>query len=255
MTAAKSKTKSILGIDVGGSGIKAAPVDVENGKLLKDRERIETPASAEPLEMLEIIDKLITKFKWKDEIGCGFPGVVKKGVIHTAANLSPLWVGIDLSCRLKKFTKSKVSIINDADAAGLAEMKFGAALEGNFNKEGIVLILTLGTGIGSALFVDGKLVENTEFGHIEIRGKEAEKRAANAVRENKDLKWKKWGKRVNEYLLTMEKLISPDLIIIGGGVSKKFEKFSKYLEIKTPIRPAGNQNEAGIIGAALSVER
>ncbi len=204
--------------------------------------------------MLEVIDELIDHWNWKGKIGCGFPGVLKHGVVHTAANLSKQWIGINIQEQIEKISSCEVVVINDADSAGLAEMKFGAGKEYNEHGGGVVIMVTLGTGIGTALFVDGHLVHNTELGHIEIDGKDAETRAAASVRERKKLSWKKWGRRVNTYLQTMEKLLSPDLFIIGGGVSKKPEKFFEYIELKAEIVPAQMHNDAGIVGAALAIE-
>ncbi|MEM7009355.1 MAG: ROK family protein [Thermodesulfobacteriota bacterium] len=246
--------KKILGIDIGGTGIKAAPVDISKGVLLQERFRIETPQPPTPRAMLEVINKLIEHWEWKGKIGCGFPGVLKQGVVHTAANLDSQWIGVNIQHQIKKMSTCDAVVINDADSAGLAEMKFGAGKDYNKHGGGVVVMVTLGTGIGTAVFVDGHLVHNTELGHIEIDGKDAEKRAAASVRERKKLSWKKWGHRVNVYLQTMEKLLSPDLFIIGGGVSKKPDKFFKYIELKTKVVPAQMHNDAGIVGAALSVE-
>lgn len=244
----------ILGIDIGGTGIKAAPVDIKKGELIKERFRIETPQPPTPRAMLEVIGQLIEHWEWKGEIGCGFPGVLKHGEVHTAANLSKQWIGINLADQIKKISSCEAVVINDADSAGLAEMKFGAGKDYNKHGGGVVVMVTLGTGIGTALFVDGHLVHNTELGHIEIDGKDAERRAAASVRERKGLSWKKWGHRVNKYLQTMEMLLSPDLFIIGGGVSKKPDKFFPYLELKAKIVPAEMHNDAGIVGAALAIE-
>lgn len=250
-----SRTQNkILGIDIGGTGIKAAPVDIDKGVLLEERLRLETPQPPTPRAMLEVIGQLIEHWEWKGKIGCGFPGVLKHGEVHTAANLSKQWVGINLADQIKKISSCEAVVINDADSAGLAEMKFGAGKQYNKHGGGVVIMVTLGTGIGTALFVDGHLVHNTELGHIEIDGKDAEKRAAASVRERKKLSWKKWGHRVNTYLQTMEKLLSPDLFIIGGGVSKKPEKFFDFIELKAKIVPAEMHNDAGIVGAALSIE-
>lgn len=249
----KSQNK-VLGIDIGGTGIKAAPVDINKGALIEERFRIETPQPPTPRAVLEVIGQIIEHWEWKGKIGCGFPGVLKRGEVHTAANLSKQWVGINLADQIKKISLCEAVVINDADSAGLAEMKFGAGKDYNKHGGGVVIMVTLGTGIGTALFVDGHLVHNTELGHIEIEGKDAEKHAAASVRERKELSWKKWGTRVNTYLQTMEKLLSPDLFIIGGGVSKKPDKFFPYIELKAKIVPAEMQNNAGIIGAALAIE-
>ncbi len=245
---------AVLGIDIGGTGIKAAPVDIDKGELLQERFRIDTPQPPTPRAMLSVIGELIEHWNWKGKIGCGFPGVLKRGEVHTAANLSHQWVGINIKDQIEKISSCEAVVINDADSAGLAEMKFGAGKGYNKHGGGVVMMVTLGTGIGTALFVDGHLVHNTELGHIEIDGKDAEKRAAASVRERKSLSWGKWGGRVNTYLQTIEKLLSPDLFIIGGGVSKKPDKFFQYIELKAKIAPAEMYNNAGIVGAALAIE-
>jgi polyphosphate glucokinase len=249
------KLKSpVLGVDIGGTGIKSAPVDVDKGVLLEERYRVDTPRPATPKKMLAAIKGIIEHWKWEGVVGCGFPGVMKDGEVYTAANLSKKWIGVNIRDEIEKFSPCSAIVINDADSAGLAEMKFGAGKKYNKRDGGVVLMVTLGTGIGTALFVDGILVRNTEFGHIEIDGKDAEKRAAEIHREQEGLSWKKWGKRVDKYLLNMEKLLSPDLIVIGGGVSKKSEKFFPYLNARAKIVPAEMHNDAGIIGAALASE-
>ncbi|MFI5322416.1 MAG: polyphosphate--glucose phosphotransferase [Thermodesulfobacteriota bacterium] len=249
------KLKSVvLGIDIGGTGIKSAPVDIDKGILLEERYRIDTPHPASPKSMLAAIKGIIAHWKWEGALGCGFPGVMKSGEVYTAANLSKKWISVNIRNDIEKISPCRVVVINDADSAGLAEMKFGAGEKYNKHDGGVVLMITLGTGIGSALFVDGHLVRNTEFGHIEIDGQDAEKRAAEIHREIEGLSWKKWGKRVNKYLLHIEKLLSPDLIIIGGGISKKSDKFFPYLNTRAKIIPAKMLNDAGIIGAALASE-
>jgi polyphosphate glucokinase len=237
-----------LGIDVGGSGIKGAPVDTETGQLLTDRFRIPTPQPAAPAPMIEVIGQIIRHFDWTGPIGCGFPGPITQGTVRMAANIDASWVGVCIEEELAKVVGTPVRVLNDADAAGLAEMRWGAGR----GRQGVVLIVTLGTGIGSALFVDGKLVPNTEFGHIEIRGKDAEHRAADSVRERKQLTWKQWGKRLDEYFHTIERLLWPDLIVIGGGASADAEKFLPYISSRVEIVPARMLNQAGIAGAALA---
>lgn len=244
---------SILGIDIGGTGIKAALVNPVKGKLLTEPKWLATPRPATAKAMLSIIGQLIDQLKWQGPIGCGFPGVVKNGVVLTAANLEKDWIGINLADELAKLTKEPVKAINDADAAALAEMKFGAGAVRNKHGGGVVLLFTLGTGIGSALFVDGHLVPNTELGHIEMNGIDAEKLAATVIRERENLSWDVWGDRVNRYLKYMEKLFSPDCIIIGGGVSESPEKFFPFLNLKIEILPAKMGNDAGIIGAGLAM--
>lgn len=238
----------ILGIDIGGSGIKGAPVDVAKGELTAPRHRIPTPQPATPNAVAETVAEVARHFDWTGPIGCTFPAVVQNGVTLSAANVDQAWIGTNGQELFGQTTKCPVILLNDADAAGIAEMEFGAGK----GKKGVVLMLTFGTGIGSALFVDGKLVPNTELGHIEVRGKDAETRAADRIREEKDLSWKKWAGRVNEYLSYIERLFSPDLIILGGGVSKEHAKFFHHLKTRAPIVPAALFNEAGIVGAALA---
>lgn len=238
----------ILGIDVGGSGIKAALVEVSTGELASERVRMETPRPATPAAVIETLGKAVEQFGWDGPIGCGFPGVVRSGVVHTAANLDPTWLGLDLRAELTTETACAVTVLNDADAAGLAEMRFGAGR----GRRGVVLVLTLGTGIGSALFVDGRLVPNTELGHVEIDGKTAEARASDRVRQEKELSWKKWAERLDEVLARLGLYVGPDLVIVGGGVSKKQEKFLPLLTASVEVVPAGLRNQAGIVGAALA---
>jgi polyphosphate glucokinase len=240
----------ILGIDIGGSGVKGAPVDVEKGTLLAERERIPTPQPPTPDALGDVVAEIARHFKWQGPIGCTFPGVIKAGVVYTAVNIDESWVGLNGQKLLEEKSGCRVIFLNDADAAGMAEMEFGAGR----SRQGVVIMLTFGTGIGSAIFVDGRLLPNTEFGHMEIRGKEAELRAADRARTEKDLSWEKWAERVNEFLDRMEMLFSPDLFIIGGGVSKKHPKFLPLLKTRAEIVPAQLLNEAGIIGAALAAK-
>ncbi len=238
----------VLGIDIGGTGIKGAPVDLSTGTLLAERIKLDTPRPSQPDAVIEVVRQLVSDFSWNGPAGITFPGVVIGGVIKTAANVDRSWIETDALTEFGRATGLSVSVINDADAAGLAEMKFGAGA----GQMGTVLMLTLGTGIGSALFVDGHLVPNTEFGHIEIRGKDAEKRAAEIVREEQELSWGKWAGRVDEYLEHMENLLAPRLIIIGGGVSRKSDKFLPLLTgLRATVVPAKLLNDAGIIGAAI----
>jgi polyphosphate glucokinase len=238
----------VLGIDIGGTGIKAAPVDVTAGKPTSARIKLATPHPPTPDAVAEVITTLIGKFQWTGPIGTTFPGVVVRGVVRTAPNLDPSWVGVNAAEFLGGATGQPVSVINDADAAGIAEMRFGAG----HGHDGTVLLLTLGTGIGSALFYNGVLVPNTEFGHIEMHGQDAEMRASEHAREEEDLSWGKWAGRVDAYLDKMEALLSPDLIIIGGGISKKSDKFLPRLSLHAPIVPAALLNDAGIVGAAMT---
>jgi polyphosphate glucokinase len=239
----------ILGVDIGGTGIKVAPVDVTTGKLVAERVKVATPHPAEPDAIAAAVRELVTGFGWSGPAGIAFPGVITDGTTRTAANLDPAWIGMDARGLFGKATGLQVVMINDADAAGLAEMKFGAGA----GHQGTVLMLTLGTGIGSALFNGGVLVPNTEFGHIEIRGKDAEKRASEHAKEEHDLSWEKWAGQVDEYLQRMEALLSPGLFIIGGGISRKSDKFLPLLTgLTAPVVPAALHNDAGIVGAAMA---
>ncbi|MFD1538071.1 polyphosphate--glucose phosphotransferase [Nonomuraea guangzhouensis] len=235
----------VLGIDIGGSGIKGAPVDTASGQLTQERLRIPTPQPAKPQGVSEVVVEIVKHFGWTGPVGVTFPGVVLNGVIMTAANVHHSWIGVNAT---KLFDGA--TVLNDADAAGIAEMRFG---EGQ-GREGTVIMLTFGTGIGSAVFADGVLVPNTEFGHLQIHGKDAELRASDRAREEHGLTWEKWGGRVEEYLRHVEMLFWPSLFVIGGGVSKKADKFLPYVHVDTPIVPARLRNEAGIIGAALAVK-
>jgi polyphosphate glucokinase len=238
-----------LGIDIGGTGIKAAPVDLETGTFVADRVKIATPRPALPDAVAEVVAKLVSTFSWTGPIGCTFPGVVTSGVTRTAANLDKAWIGMDARELLCKATGQDIRLINDADAAGVAEMTFGAGQ----GEGGTVFMVTFGTGIGSALFVDGVLVPNTEFGHIEIRGKDAEQRASERAKVAGDLSWKHWAKNVNEYLDHIEALVSPQLIIVGGGISKQSDKFLPLMTgLQARVTPAAMHNDAGITGAAMA---
>ena len=243
---------AVLGIDIGGSGIKGAPVDTENGEFTADRFRIPTPSPGNPEQVIEVIRRIVDHFEWEDKIGAGFPGVVQRGVVKTAANVSLEWVDKDLAGMIEETTGCQAVVLNDADAAGLAEMRFGMGRE---YENDYVLFLTVGTGIGSAFFVKGQLWPNSEMGHLQVRGKDAEHRAGDGVRKDKDLSWKKWGKRLREVLQIYDFLFNPDVIILGGGVSKKFNKYGKYLKnINAEVIPAQLRNQAGIIGAAMAAE-
>lgn len=237
----------ILGVDIGASGIKGAVVDVRNGKLLTDRLRLETPQPATPKAVATTFAELIKLHHWSGPVGCGFPAIVKNGYAQSAANIDRAWVGKNIAKLLSKASNCKVKVLNDADAAGVAEIQFGRGA----GKKGVVLMLTLGSGIGSALFLDGKLVPNTEFGHVFLHGKIAERYAANSIRKKMELSWDEWGTRLNDYLRHIERLISPDLIVLGGGVSKRFELYENFLTIQTPVKPAKLLNDAGSIGAAM----
>jgi polyphosphate glucokinase len=238
---------TVLGLDIGGSGIKGALVDVTAGTLVTPRHRIPTPDPATPEAVVATAAQVARHFSWEGPIGCGFPAAIKRGVVHTAANISPRWIGANGQQMLELATGCPVALINDADAAGLAEMRFGAGR----GRDGTVLMLTVGTGIGTALFVDGRLLPNTELGHIEIRGKDAERRASDAARERKGLSWRRWAPILDEYLQRISALLWPDLIIIGGGASKEYERFAPLLTVAVEVVPAQLRNEAGMIGAAM----
>ncbi len=239
--------ETILGIDIGGSGIKGAMVDIAKGELATERIRIPTPEGARPADVAETVGQLVSRFQYQGLVGAGFPAVVLHGVVKTAANIHASWIGQNVDRLLSKASACTVLTGNDADVAGLAEMTFGAGRD----QKGVVLVVTLGTGIGSAIFVDGKLVPNTELGHIQIRGKDAEQRASDAVRQAKNLTWEKYARRLQEYLDAIESLIWPDLIIIGVGISKQSYEFLPFVNTKAKIIPAQLLNQAGIVGAAL----
>lgn len=240
-----------FGVDIGGTGVKGAVVDLETGTFASDRVRIPTPHPATVDSLVSTVKAVVTGAGWDGPFGCTFPGVVQHGVVHSAANLHKEWINVQLEARLSEATGHKVRALNDADAAGLAEMRYGAGR----GKDGVVLVTTLGTGIGSALFNDGALVPNTELGHLEIDGYDAEKRAANSIRENEGLRYKEWAKRLQRYYSHVEMLFSPDLFIVGGGVSKKAHKFLPRLSLKAPIVPAQLLNQSGIVGAAEEAAR
>lgn len=246
--ARKSPPDIILGIDIGGTGIKGAPVDTRTGELAAERFRLPTPQPARPNVVADAVAQIAAHFDYKGPAGITFPGIVKKGVIFSATNVDPSWLHTDASKLFKSHVGGPATVVNDADAAGYAEMRFGAGRD----RSGVVVMLTFGTGIGSAIFCDGVLLPNTEFGHLQLRGKDAELRASERVREEKDMSLKKWARIVSEYLASLEKLFSPELFIIGGGISKKADKFLPYLTTKTEvhIEPAKMRNDAGIIGAA-----
>jgi polyphosphate glucokinase len=237
-----------FGVDIGGSGIKGCLVDLEAGRLIGERVRIETPQPALPDPVYRVVATIVDSFGWTDQIGVTFPGVMKSGVAHTAANVDKSWIGTDVDAGLEKLIPGSVVTLNDADAAGIAEMRYGAGRD----QRGVVLMLTFGTGIGSALFVDGHLLPNTEFGHIQVDGEDGERRASAAAREREDLDYPTWARRVDRYLDVLEAGLWPDLIIVGGGVSKKAHKWVPLLSTRTPVVPAQLQNDAGIVGAALA---
>lgn len=237
----------VLGIDVGGTGIKGALVDTRKGELVTERKRYPTEGKIKPVEVMDLIARFVDDLQWQGLIGIGFPAIVKNGVALSAANISKKWIGMNIDEAVHQKTGLNTYALNDADAAGIAEMRFGAGRP--FQKE-IVIVLTLGTGIGSAIFVRGELLPNTELGHLEIRGKIAERRASDAIRQKKDLSWKKWSVLLQEYLDEVEFLFSPDVLIVGGGASKYHEKFFPHLHVHAQLLPAEHLNLAGIIGAA-----
>jgi polyphosphate glucokinase len=237
----------VLGIDIGGSGIKGAPVETDTGLMLVPRYRIPTPQPSKPKPVAEVVAEIARHFEWQGPIGAGFPAVVQDGVTMSAANVHKKWIKKDAAELITKVTGCETCVINDADAAGLAEMAYGAGRD----RKGTVLIATLGTGIGTAIFSDGYLLPNTEFGHMEVNGMDAEVWTSDAARKREGLSWEEWASRLDVYLGTMELLISPDLIILGGGVSKKHGKFIPLLNLEAEVVPAQLLNEAGIVGAAL----
>jgi polyphosphate glucokinase len=238
-----------FGVDIGGSGIKGGLVDLHAGALDGERLRVATPQPSTPEAVADVVAELVEKFNWGGPVGITLPCVVKKGVALTAANVDKKWVGTDaaalFAARLGR-RHEDIVVINDADAAGLAEMEFGAGA----GRDGVVTLLTFGTGIGSAVFLDGKLLPNTEFGHLEVDGHDAETRAAASAKEDEELTWEQWAPRVSRYISVLENLIWPDLIIAGGGVSKKAHKWLPLLEVRTEVVPAVLKNDAGIVGAA-----
>jgi polyphosphate glucokinase len=239
-----------LGIDIGGSGIKGAVVDLDTGELRTKRKRLRTPRPSTPEAVAASVSQLCEHFEWNGPVGCGFPAAVRNGLVLTAANIDNRWIGTDGVGLLSEAVGRRVSLINDADAAGIAEMSIGAGQ----GLPGTVFVVTIGTGLGTALFVDGRLVPNTELGHIEIRGQAAETRASDAARDHEGLTWKQWARRFNRYLERLEALFWPDTFILGGGGAKKFDRFHRYLDLETAVIPAQVLNNAGIIGAALHTQ-
>lgn len=239
--------QKILGIDVGASGIKGAIVNISTGKLETDRLRVETPKPATPEAMAVAFAELVKMHNYSGPIGCGFPSIVKKGIALSAANIDKSWIGVDIAKTFSDASGCEVYVTNDADAAGIAEMTFGAGKK----KKGTVLLVTLGTGIGTALFLNRKLVPNTEFGHVLLHNDIAERYAASSVRDKLQLSWEEWGSRLNEYLCHIERILSPDLIIIGGGISRDFKNYEHLITTEARVMPAKSLNAAGTVGAAL----
>ncbi|NVI89653.1 polyphosphate--glucose phosphotransferase [Actinomadura sp. BRA 177] len=241
--------REMLGIDIGGSAIKGAPVELSGGAFARERFRIETPRPARPKAVAKVLAEIVDHFGWDGPVGVTYPGVVINGVAMSAANVSKRWLGLDAAALFADVTGREITLLNDADAAGLAEMRLGAGR----GRPGTVVVLTLGTGIGSALFTDGVLVPNTEFGHIQINGKDAELRASAKARTSEDLSWAEWTERLGEYMAHLEALVSPSLIIVGGGVSRKSAHFLPLIEgVRAEIVPARLVNNAGIVGAAMA---
>lgn len=239
-----------FGIDVGGSGIKGCDVDLDTGTLVGQRLRISTPEPSTPEAVAKVAAQIVDAFGWHGRLGVTLPCVVKHGTVHTAANVDRGWIGTDAPTVLAKEIGEPVTVLNDADAAGIAEMRYGAG-RGN---DGVVVLLTFGTGIGSAVFSDGELVPNTEFGHLQLDGMDAEDAAAASVKEEQGLSWQEWTPRVSRYLTALENLIWPDLIIVGGGVSKQADRWLPMLRNSTRVVAAQLRNDAGIVGAALAAQ-
>ncbi len=244
----RAKGRTAFGIDIGGSGIKGAPVDLRTGEFTADRLRIPTPQPATPPAVAQVVAQIVTQFGLRKSvpIGVTFPAVVRHGVAQSAANVDESWIGTDIEKLLHAATGRQVLAVNDADAAGYAEVEYGAARD----VPGLVMVVTLGTGIGTALINNGRLVPNTELGHLEVDGVDAETRASDAARERDDLSYTDWAKRLQRYFDELERLFSPDLFVVGGGVSKKYDEYLPLLDLRTPIVPAALRNAAGIVGAA-----
>ncbi len=242
-----SSVRTPIGIDIGGTGIKGATANLETGELASERVRIDTPHPATPDSVASTVAELLVQLGADGPVGLTLPAVIRKNVVETASNIDEAWIGIDAVQLFGDMTQRSVGVVNDADAAGIAEVRYGAGA----GVSGVVAVITLGTGIGSALFVDGTLVPNTELGHLHLHGGDAEDWAAESVRENEELSWKDWSHRLQRYFEQIERLLWPDLIIIGGGISKKSDKFLPHINVNTKIVPASLHNDAGIVGAAL----
>ncbi|MEO0897327.1 MAG: ROK family protein [Bacteroidota bacterium] len=242
---------NILGIDIGGSGIKGALVDINTGELVTERHRIDTPKPATPEAVSLTVRELVQHFNYTGKIGVGFPAVVQNGVAKTASNIDDSWIGANIAESFRRACGNEFIVVNDADAAGYAEVQYGVGK----GSSGLLMVITVGTGIGSAIINNGNLVPNTELGHLRFKGGIAEKYAADSIRKAEGLSWEEWAYRFNEYLNHVYRLFYPDMIILGGGVSKKFEKFQHYLEVPTRVVPAELQNQAGIVGGALAASK
>ena len=243
----------VLGLDVGATGIKGAMVDTIKGELISDRIKYPTPKPALPDAMIDVMHQIVMDFDQLGKpVGIGFPAIIRKGVPYSAANIDNSWIGYPMKSKLiEKLATEEIVIRNDADVAGIAEMSFGAGKD----VEGTVIMVTIGTGIGTGIFLDGQLLPNTELGHLKYKKSVFENYMSNRARETKKMGWKTWGKEVNLYLNHINFLFSPDLIILGGGVSKQYDKWSKYLNIPTEVVPATMRNNAGIIGAAMMIHK
>ncbi len=236
-----------IGVDIGGSGIKVAPVDLDKGALAGDRVRVATPTPATPAAIAAVVASAVAAIAGTGTVGLTMPSVVVDGVVKTASNIDASWIGTDAVSLFEKATSRRVAVVNDADAAGSAEMRYGAGR----GHDGVVVLITLGTGIGSAVFFKGVLVPNTELGHLRLHHRDAEDWAAESVREREKLSWSEWAHRLSSYLGHLERLLYPELFVIGGGVSHKSDKFVPLLECTTPIEVAQLHNDAGIVGAAM----
>ena len=242
------KDHIVLGVDIGGSGIKGGLINIKSGEMVSERHRIPTPQPATPQAVAKTFGDLVRHFKWQGPMGVGFPAIVHHGKALSASNIDKSWINTDIQLILSNVSQCPVHVLNDADAAGIAVMHYGVGKK----EKGLVLILTIGTGIGSALFIDGHLVPNTELGHIYLKGQKeiAEKYTSNLARKRDELDWRTWGLRFNEYLVHVNHIFSPDLIILGGGGSKHWEKYADEITINTHVKPASLLNKAGAIGAA-----
>jgi polyphosphate glucokinase len=243
----EASSRAVIGVDIGGTGIKGASADLETGELASERVRLDTPHPATPDSVATTVKDLLEQIAIEGTVGLTLPAVIRNNVVETASNIDEAWIGIDAVELFGSMTERSVGVVNDADAAGIAEVRYGAGT----GVAGVVVVITLGTGIGSALFIDGTLVPNTEFGHLHLHGGDAEDWAAESIREHDDLSWKEWGHRLQRYLEQIERVLWPQLIIIGGGISKKSDKFLPHVNISTEIVPATLHNDAGIVGAAM----
>jgi polyphosphate glucokinase len=241
----------VVGVDIGGTGIKGAPVDITEGKFAAERVRLLTPHPATPEAVADVVGEVLRHLGVPGPVGLTLPAVMRRGIVETASNIDQAWIGLDAVELFSKATGRPVAVVNDADAAGIAEIRFGAGRD----QDGLIAVITLGTGIGSALFFDGVLVPNSELGHLHLHHGEAEDWAAESVRERDELSWKQFAHRLQTYLGLVQLALQPELIIIGGGVSKKADKFLPLMDLRTPIVPAQLQNDAGIVGAALYAPR